>query len=176
MTMRHRKVLEAVLDRVSEPGAIRAMMFEAHEFQRWPAGSVEALTSVKLFKDLPLAETITCLACEERCRRPVTICSGTDAADEKAIWLCHLRDDMSYFERGLHALRQYSSSRKMVAEFVGKQLRVKPKDWDENWRRVRYETLQSNDVQRSLSLEFSDDAVLKLGGATIPLVDLIDWG
>lgn len=175
MTARRRRVLRSLLDRLSEPGHAQSTIFSADEVARWPTGSVNDLIRVQLFKELPLADAITCKGCEERCRREVTITKSVTGGVEDAIWHCHLREDLGPFRQRTEALKRWQSSRRAFAHFVAIQLRAEPKNWDEGWRRTRYETLRSGTVLRALSLEFSDTASLKVGNMSIPLIDLIDW-
>ena len=71
MTRQRHSVLANVLDRVSEPGENYESVFTSEEVACWPDGALEGLIRSGLLQETTPTETITCIGCEERCRRPV---------------------------------------------------------------------------------------------------------
>ena len=48
-------------------------------------------------------------------------------------------------------------------------------DNDSRWRRVRFGTVQLAEMRRRLSIEFQGTAIVKIGSAPIPLIELLEW-
>ena len=84
--------------------------------------AVQALLDARLLKRLTPAESVTCLGCEERCRRPVVVSANDDDLNERVTWTCHLYSDFGPFEEPVEVLRRWTSSREMVAKFIGRSI------------------------------------------------------
>lgn len=175
MTFRYRKTLATILERVAEPGDQQEAIFSFDEVNHWPANAVEPLLAAKLLKEVLPAEAVTCRGCEEHCRRPITFVNLPYGPPQAAISTCHLFRDMGPFEQPLNRLRRWAGSRELVARFVGRAGSLNIKDRDEQWRRVRFGTLQVRDLRRAFSIEFDCMAKALIGSSSLPLIDLLEW-
>jgi len=175
MTYRYRKTLATILERVAEPGDQQEAIFSFDEINRWPANTVETLLAAKLLKEFLPAEAVICRGCEEHCRRPITFIDLLYGRRQTAISTCHLFRDMGPFEQPSKRLRRWAGNRELVARFVGRAGSLSIKDRDEQWRRVRFGTLQVCDLRRAFSIEFDGTAKAILGSLSLPLIDLLEW-
>lgn len=173
MTVSPSKVLASILDRVAEPSDRPEAVFLAEEVECWPAGALRALLATKLFTTALPAETITCLGCEERCLRPVTILAE-DAYWGPALSTCHLYPRMGPFHVRRDRLERWTSSRRAFAVFLGRVLQLAIRHHDDRWRRVRFSTLQFAGLRRAFSIEFQDSPMATIGPVRVPLLELLD--
>lgn len=175
MTLRHRKMLAKILDRIAEPSDDVHAAFTFEEVRLWPTGAVETLVAGRFLKEGMRVDDITCHGCERRCLRPVMLIeAGADRAST-FISTCHLRADMGPFEHLAERLMRWTCSREGVARFIGRNWRVQIQDYDNRWRRVRFGTVQLAGVRRLLSIEFKGTAIAKIGSLPIPLIELLEW-
>ncbi|MGE0766244.1 MAG: hypothetical protein AB7L90_07240 [Hyphomicrobiaceae bacterium] len=93
----------------------------------------------------------------------------------RATWTCHLHEHLGPFDEPVEILQRFSSSREMVAKFVARALKLEVRDHDANWRRSSFATLKMDGKSRAFSIEFDGHAVVKLGSASIDLVELLEW-
>jgi hypothetical protein len=173
MTIRHRQTLKALLDRVAEPSNRQEKIFHFDEIALWPIGAVDQLISAGLLETTTRVEMVVCLGCEERCYRPVTLIG---AAGSHAYSTCHLFSDRGPFQHPLDRLDRWSSSRQLVAEFVASSFRLKIRDFDPRWRRIKFGVLRIEGIGlRQISLEFNGTTELLLGSMRVPLIEFIEW-
>jgi hypothetical protein len=173
MTIRHRQVLKALLDRIAEPGDQQETCFLFDEVERWPIGAVNQLIAAGLLKFATRAETVRCLGCEERCCRPITFFDRHGSLSQEAYSTCHLFTDRGPFQHSLERLNLWSSSRRLISEFVARSLHLKVRDVDTRWRRIKFGALRLDGGLRQISLELNGTAELLLGSMRAPL-DRID--
>jgi hypothetical protein len=175
MTVKHRKALATILERLAEPGYETETIFLFDEANRWPAGAVSSLVASKLLKVALPAETITCRGCEERCHRPITWIGEPSDSDSRAISTCHLLANMGPFEQAPEQLKRWASSRELVVRFVGSAIDLKVRSHDDRWRRVQFGTLELDGNRRPFSIEFDGAAKACIGMSKVPLDDLFEW-
>jgi len=175
LTIGRRKILNAILDRVSEPGDQIEVAFLSDEVDHWQPTAVSSLISAKLLKTALLAEAIICGGCEERCHRPVMLIPASTERSQMLISTCNLKPDMGPFEHYSEQLSRWTSSRELVAKFVGRSVRLRLMDNDVRWRRVRFGALQIEEVQRGFSLEFGGAPIAIIGSLRVPLIELLEW-
>lgn len=176
MTPPLRSVLAALLCRVVKRGGQLDAVFLFDEARLWPKGAIEALIKARLLREATPTDSVTCLGCEERCLRPVALSISENKRAQRALWNCHLHADLGPFDEPIDVLRRWCSSREMFARFVGKAVGIGIVDNDANWRRCRYGTLRMNGKSRAFSIEFDGSALVRLGSASIPLIELLEWG
>ena len=175
MTPKSRSVLAALLGRVAERSGQPDAVFSADETRWWPKCAITALTDARLIRGIPLADSITCLGCEERCRRQIMLWSPEVGGDERATWTCHLHVGYGPFDDTIDGLRRWGSNRQMVAKFIGRELGLPIRDHDASWRRIRFAALAMRGAIRAFSIEFDGRAYAKVGSASIPLIEMLDW-
>lgn len=175
MTPRYRSVLVALLGRVAEPGGGTEAVFMASEVCQWPQGAAEALKAARLLRELPSSVSVTCLACEERCLRPVVSVINVGRSPQRVTWTCHLYNHLGPFDEPVEILRRMSSSREMVANYLGRALKLEVRKHDANWRRISFATLKINGSSRAFQIEFDGDTLVKVGSSSIHLIELLEW-
>lgn len=171
-----RKVLGIIFDRVAEPGDRPEAAFLHDEVRRWPAGMLEALVAARLVRENTPADMITCGGCEERCLRPVVVIEAIDDRPKSLHSTCDLFEDKGPFDVTADRQRQWSSRRQLIATFLERGLDLKIKNYDDMWRRIRFETLRFGDQARLIELELSGAASIHVGASCLPLLDVIDLG
>jgi len=82
---------------------------------------------------------------------------------------------MGPFEQSLERLRRWSGSRELVARFFERAGGLNIKDRDEQWRRVRFGSLQVRGLRRVFSIELLGAAKAIIGSLSLPLIDLLEW-
>lgn len=175
MTWGHRKVLAAILDRVAEQGDQSEATFLFEEVENWPNGVLQALMAAKLICQAPPVDVITCLGCEERCRRPITMVTSADQDHHRAMTSCHQFADRGPFSHDLKHLMRWTSRRELVARFVRRSSNLQINDRDDRWRRIRFNTLSIEGVQRPFSLEFNGTPTAIIGSSSLSLLELLEW-
>jgi len=171
----HRRALETLFARTSEPGAQARTVIGADEIARWPSDALQVLVEAGILKAWRPAATIICHGCEERCLRQVFILPTEAAEPERTGWTCDLFSDKGPFVCTTDALQRWSMSRNALAKFIGRLLGLEIKSSDREARRVRYDPIRIGCELRSLSVEFADSAVVLIGSSRIPLLDLLEW-
>ena len=175
MSAGNRKLLAKILDRVAEPGEQTNAVFLFDEVLRWPPNAITGLGAAKLLKEIMPADAITCYECDERCRRPVTLIEGANGRPPYLSTTCHLKAEFGPFEHSTERVKRWTSSRELVAKFVGRSVGLSTTDYDDQWRRVRFGTLQIGGVRRLFSVELDSSPIAKIGSAIIPLIELLEW-
>lgn len=175
MTCRHREILAAILDRVAEGGDQMEATFLFEEVNEWPRRALDKLVTAELVREAQPADTITCRGCEERCRRPVTMVASAYQSQPLALTWCHLFSDRGPFEYDSNHLMRWTSSRKLVALFIHRSSKLKIKDRDDRWRRIRFKDLSIEGMRRAFSIEFTDAPVAVIGSSRLPLLELLEW-
>lgn len=171
----HRSTLVALFGRVAERGGPPESVFMASEVSQWPKGAADALMNARLLREMPLADSVTCFACEEQCRRLVATGIDDGGPPQRVNWTCHLYDDLGPLDGPVELLRRFSSSREMVAKFLARACKLEVREHDSNWRRISFSALKIGIGTRAFRIEFNGNALVKVGAASIDLIELLNW-
>ncbi len=140
----------------------------ASTVQAWPDGLLSALTSERLLVSFDAAEIVVCPGCQESC---IMECKWIGDEEDQPFLLCNKPQQYGLIELDAGLRNQWTTSRRQVAAFVGHQLGVRIKTFDNASGRTSYGLSRRLGVL--LSLEFQDAARLRIGDDAYDLVDML---
>lgn len=169
------EILEILCNRVAAASADEPALFTDDDARDWGDNALDELAKAKLLQEAPCAPQIECRGCSHRCLRPVERLPRLGAATARYFTTCELRDDISVVPVDPRRVRRWHSSRSQVASFAAQGLGLRIKDSDCAAGRVRFSAGQIGKRRLSAHMEFTETAILVVGGFQLELADQIEW-
>lgn len=169
------EILEILCNRVAVASADEPARFTDDDARDWGDNALRELTQARLLQEAPCAPQIECRGCSQRCFRPVDRLPSLGTVRARYFTTCELRDDISVVPVDPRRVRRWCSSRSMVASFAAHGLGLRIKDTDCATGRIRFSAGQIGKRRLSVCMEFTETAILLIGGLPFELADQIDW-
>ncbi len=169
---------DALVELVERVGARHgaAVLISEEEVRQWPADAVGAMKSNTLLARARPATTVVCPGCEEDCVMPVQTMPAGPRGSAPFI-VCDKRSDINRVALTSERVNQWKCDAAAIARFVARRLGL-PRGGRRADRSGMLEIgLAAGDTRRQmLCLRTHEDVALMAGDATVPLVDLVDFG
>lgn len=95
--------------------------------REWPEEAIELFQSAGWIKPKASSKSVTCPGCEENCFMPVHVFPAIQGKPVRAFVACDRRDDMGNIPIPLDTLRQWQTTEKQVAGWIGRELGIRNK-------------------------------------------------